>query len=406
MNHLNFEVIAPGVILTDKKNVSLVEAYRHFKKIRDAIESVYGDKVSDAIRGDSIDETKILDEEELLRKKKENTMITDKDIEDMAEGIAEALNSLATKAPDAPGSEGDIGCLTLFGEHIVQVKEEHYPTRTIIRTKDNEYSIPDEGEQLLKFLRKHQEEKGKFPSIYLEGKISARKLDRVQFNVLSDEQEADFKTEKTPDDPFHGHTWASKIQKQFKPCDCTPLDPRCDCGKYYNYACSARVNVDWLSFHSNYRIKWRYPSDPSGEWRSMVVCALSEHAAVESIRTWVAEENLRNIQQGKDIQIIIDTITKDVPPQEEDKSDIPTGWFEEVTAYPKWRARREWETYLALNPLSKHRITWQYNGHDNKIRVTDVLARNLYHAQQEFFNTVSELVVEDIEIITIDTFKG
>jgi hypothetical protein len=26
----------------------------------------------------------------------------------------------------------------------------------------------------------------------------------------------------------------SNSQKQFKPCDCTPLDPRCDCGRYDN----------------------------------------------------------------------------------------------------------------------------------------------------------------------------
>lgn len=39
---------------------------------------------------------------------------------------------------------------------------------------------------------------------------------------------------RAADDPFDGRTWASKGQRQFKPCDCTPLDPRCDCGKYDN----------------------------------------------------------------------------------------------------------------------------------------------------------------------------
>lgn len=33
------------------------------------------------------------------------------------------------------------------------------------------------------------------------------------------------------------------VGKQFKPCDCTPIDPRCDCGKYDN------IGEAWLSRH-------------------------------------------------------------------------------------------------------------------------------------------------------------
>jgi hypothetical protein len=236
-------------------------------------------------------------------------MITDKIIEEMAEGMAEALNYLATKAPDAPGLEGDTDSLTLLGEDIVQAWGENHIKRTIIRTQYSEYSIPDEGEQLLNFLRKHHDKNDKFPSITLEGNISSRKLDRAQFNALSDEQEAEYKR----------YLLDGAVGKQFKPCDCTPLDPRCDCGKYSNETGSHRVKVGWHRPKiAIYRIKWKLNKEGNiGDWDSTELFALSEHSAIERLRDLVWDAYLLPKEQ---VTIIIGSVESIAPPRSVDQA--------------------------------------------------------------------------------------
>jgi|ERR1051325_8947639 hypothetical protein len=136
----------------------------------------------------------------------------------------------------------------LDGREIKDVRGDHSERDTRVVTRNKVYLVPDKDRGIFKVLNRYYKDNAEYPSINLIGYIGVQQKrktgwEKTKFSIVPHPLNC------SPWDPrgcqYAGMTGfalrrSAEAQRsfgfgrQFKPCDCSPLDPRCDCGRNDN----------------------------------------------------------------------------------------------------------------------------------------------------------------------------